>query len=143
LTEILNLNTPYEAPRSVVSEVESVHGRHGILFWLVSIAATLLSVLIGIMEAFVMPAFMGVYSSFGANLPELTLWFVNYRNWLWCALGITATLWAVWWKSRSQIEYRAKVRLGFVILLIANIVVIWVQVWAMYLPIFKLGTTVS
>ena len=103
-------------------------------FWLSSIGATLLSVVLGMIGSFVIPAFLDVFASFGADLPVPTLFMIAARNYLWLATLVATVLWMTWWRYRERIGFRRQILVGFLILGAFDMIVAGAVTWAMYSP---------
>lgn len=111
----------------------------GVLSWFVAIGVTLFSVCLGLVGSYVLPRFELVYASFGAELPSPTALLVRLGNWLWLASVIAFALWGGWRQSRSRNSSVKRVAIGFVVLGIADGLVLVGVIWALYLPIYKLA----
>ena len=93
---------------------------------------------------FAIPSFEKLFSGFGADLPTLTSTVIKYSKYaIVFALVVVFPLASMWWNrtsgSLSENQNLRRVIIGFLIALIIGTV----TVFAMYLPIFKMGAVVS
>jgi type II secretory pathway component PulF len=88
--------------------------------------------------------FEQVFSSFGADVPALTMLFLKAR-YLWWLLPTAALTLALWVTGKKQHHKRTqtKITIGFVVLFLVSILLVSAAVFAMYLPIFNLGKPVA
>ena len=110
------MNNPYSASQSVVDCPEELPQKFGSLFWFVAVGATLLSIGLGLIGTFVVPAFESVFVSFGAALPTPTILVTNGRHWLWVAFVVAAGLWGFCRLSPMPFKRRTRITISFFVL---------------------------
>jgi len=135
------LSNPYEAPTQITPIEQARPKRLPRSFWWISIPATLLALGLGLIASFVIPAFVSVFDSFGANLPRVSALFFHYANVLWAAFVINIMLWAWHWKTRRDTTSSNTIQALFAVLLVLEIVLYPMLIDAMYRPIFELGVS--
>jgi magnesium-transporting ATPase (P-type) len=92
----------------------------------------LLSIVLGIIDSFVIPAFESLFVSLGSDLPVPTIFLFGVRHLLWLP-----TLWVIglWYASKTwqnRIRYLSAA-------LFTEIILLFLVLSALYAPIFKLG----
>ena len=107
------------------------------LCWPTALANLLLLGGIGI---FVISAFSGIFASFGAELPAPTLFIMAIPPFLWF-LPFVAALFVKCIVFKGNACQARSTRVWVAIQLVALLLVAFLQ-WALYLPIFKIGTVV-
>ena len=93
---------------------------------------------------FAIPSFEKLFSGFGADLPTLTSTVIKSSKYaIVFALVVVFPLASMWWNrasgSLSENQNLRRVIIGFLIALIIGTV----TVFALYLPVFKMGAVVS
>jgi type II secretory pathway component PulF len=93
---------------------------------------------------FAIPSFEKLFSGFGADLPTLTSTVIKFSKYaIVFALVVVFPLASMWWNrasgSLSENQNLRRVIIGFLIALIIGTV----TVFALYLPVFKMGAVVS
>ncbi len=132
LTALAHMHNPYQAPAARFPEAESlVPPGKG---WL--LASLCLTVLTAITVSAVVPQFLPLFSSFGAELPWLSRVVVEGMLFVWLLPVCVVLAWFRW----PRIRQRAFVAMS--IGLLSLIVVLPLVIYAMYLPIFRLAETV-
>jgi FtsH-binding integral membrane protein len=81
-----------------------------------------------------------VFSSFGADVPALTMLFLKGRQ-LWWVLPAAALALALLVTSKKQHQKRAQtiITIGFVVLFLVSVLLVSTAVIVLYLPILNLG----
>lgn len=85
-----------------------------------------------------------VFSSFGADVPALAMFFFKGR-YLWWLLPVAALALALL-VTRKKLHHKGaqtKITIGFVVLFLASMLLVGAAVFAMYLPILSLGKPVG
>jgi hypothetical protein len=133
----------YAPPKTDVASSDNSPPTWGAGFWVAGIIAGVVFLLLGLMGAFVVPAFEDVFSSFGADLPALTLVVMSGRHALWLGLLLVVVVWGVWYALRDKIQWRSRFLAAFIVLDVLGVVAMVAVIWSLYLPIFVLGTVTS
>ena len=136
------LNDPYAPPQSEVGDPKSFPQQFGGLFWIIATGTTLLSIGLGLIGSFVVPAFERLFDSFGFGadlpLPAPTILVMQSRNLLWLAALAAAGLWISCLVLPFRLRFRSRIAAGFILLgVIAGCVMVF-TLWALYLPSFTL-----
>lgn len=134
------MNDPLTPPQAPVDTAEAFAERDGILFWIVAVGATLLSIALGFLASLALPAFKSVFIGFGADLPAPTKVLIQWPYSLWLPFVIAIGLWLYRHKWASQRQLRTRILvMSFLSLGLFSVGLFGLSIWALYLPIFKLG----
>jgi type II secretory pathway component PulF len=136
---------PYASPSRALGEgnTSTAPRKFGLLFWLIAGAAGCFSFLLAIVGTFAVPAFMSVYSSFGADLPWATAFVVSTRYFWSVAPALVVGLWIYSLWAPARLQYRTRLMLLFAFLAVGSMATLAFVVVALYLPIFTLGEVVK
>lgn len=119
-----------DAPRNIVLMIAS---------W----TLVLLLAAFSLVAAFVTNQFLEVFTSFGAELPGITLFFIAARYWWWLsAVFALIPALAVSLRRRHPVGYQFRIAVTLIAMFITALCIFFTGVFAMYLPIFKLGQVV-
>ena len=90
-----------------------------------------------------MADFRGLYEGFGADVPPLTNFVLNAPN-LWWVIATPAVIVSVWIARRSFVTpaQRDNMRRAVMATVVFSAAVYGIAVYALYIPIFKLGAAV-
>ncbi len=106
--------------------------------------ATMLSIALGLVGTFVVPAFENVFTSFGNDLPSATAAVLRGAKWSWlptvAALGLS--LLRAITGNPAQGKTARSIRNAFIALCVIDIILFVYVIRALYLPIFHLGSIV-
>jgi type IV pilus assembly protein PilC len=100
-------------------------------FSVFALASVLLGLALGLIGAFVVPAFEQVFTSFGASLPAPTKFVLAFRHFLWMPLLLIALSWL---PARTR---RARARRHDLACFLAQALLLCLVFWGLYAPIFN------
>ena len=133
------MNNPFTPPQTSLDAAQTTAGKDGVLFWFVAVGATIASIALSLLMAFALPAFEDVYRSFGADLPVPTKALVQWRYSLLLPSAVAIGLWLFRGRSASRGQLCTWVRTSFFFLGLFSASLLVFAIWALYLPIFKIG----
>ena len=136
------MTDPYAPPQASLDTPEALERSHlRVRAWGVA-ACFVLTLVAGFMYG-ATAAFQQMFTSFGAELPWLTLVFLQGRpGWFIIpALALALTI-AAWRQKPLTVAYRRRTVLRFLLLIGATGILVSVAIFALYLPIMQLGRTV-
>ena len=132
---------PYNPPHAKVADVHDDSSTSW-WSWILPIVAILLSVSLSLAGLFVVPQFEKVFTSFGSELSEATVFAFRIAKWLWLTVVIALFLLFTWRKSLlKRGSNKTKFTVAFALLCVIDIALFHYFVWAMYSPIFPIGIT--
>ena len=137
-----NTASPYAPPQASLDTPEALaRSSARVRAW--GVSTSLILTMVAAIAYAATVAFEQMYSSFGADLPWLTLGFLKGRL-AWFALPALALALTVaaWRQKPLTVAYSRRAVLRFLLLIGAAAVVGSVAVVALYLPIFRLGQAV-
>ena len=137
-----SMDNYYASPKAQISEDNISILRWGLLFWLVTIGTSLLSLCLGLFGSFAMPSYAELFAGFGTEIPSPTLFALSHGRWLWLPSLATVLVWLKWFGAKRNKKTRKQYLLLFTSIGVANIAVMAGEIWAMYLPIFNMGDAV-
>lgn len=132
----------YSPPRALITEADTQLERWGLLFWLVAIGSSLLSFLAGLFGSFAIPAFAELFAGFGAELPTPTLITLRLNHWLWLPSLAALLVWTKWFGAVRDSYSRKRFFSLFTGIGLAVMGIMAFTIWAIYLPVFKMGEAV-
>lgn len=119
---------PSSAPESPLGQAASR---------LLLVMALCMSVIAALVPTFVVPHFAAMHDNFGVDLPFITRIVVDYTLLFWAIPVITLLIWWLWPK-RTQAKILALAFSGAALLGLIPLLI-----FALYLPIFRLGAVVG
>jgi len=136
------MDNPYLPTNAVIDGVSDSRDEAGILFWLVAVGSSLLSVCMGLFATLVIPAYAELYAGLGAELPAPTVFITGHSLLLWLLLLPPLMVWATWYRAKKE-KVNSRFRRQFIAILLLDIAVLASTMWCLYLPIFKVSEAVQ
>lgn len=136
------MNSPDSRPQYVQGSANKLQQDFGILFWIVAVIATIMTIFLGLIGSFVVPEFGKVYVTFGADIPAPTKLLTESRVLLWLAFFVAVAMWGYCWKSPFRYKHRINITIGFFSIGVISVFTLAFTTWALYLPIYGMGSAV-
>ena len=131
-----------ESETSIVAQ-ENNRPRHTKKWLLVAyLVISILMLFLALVIRLVIPAFVDVFKSFGADLPVFTQYLIDMQNY-WVVLPLIPTAFFLDILRRQKISRRYGITMFYFMIgfVIAMPVILGAVTIGMYLPIFRLGST--
>lgn len=135
------MNDPFAPPLAPLDTVNDTAPKDGLLFWVIAVGATLASIALGLLLPLALPVFESIYVAFGADLPSPTRLLYQGRHALWLALAAPLGAWLYRAKCTHATRCRFRILRSFLAVGLINATLLGFAVWALYLPIIKLGAS--
>ncbi|HEY0634316.1 MAG TPA: hypothetical protein VGE00_02950 [Gammaproteobacteria bacterium] len=137
------MDNHYAPPKAQLTELTNTTTRWGVLFWLVAIGATLLSIGLGLFGFFAVPQFAELFAGFGAELPWQTVIVLKLSHGLWLPSVAALLVWMKWFGAERDSHSRKRLITLFAAIGLTVIVIMALVISTLYLPIFTTGELVK